>query len=273
MRCKEFYHRWEEDPNWCEKTPGAVSQINAYLDLVRDISARAEIEKDTVYEKFSERAARVVITIKDDAKRPDLLNYVIACLKRGEVITGGDLKKFTMVKEVLPLPMEKDHIVDVNKMIHKSGTIPESQKSGTETITDTIGEVSPSTDIPAPESEPWSSDVCKSGTCPDGADHVVVLSLRGPCCDLVGAPLNQLSNCPILQRKKADFRKASEIDPLTGGKFIKPAGIKVIPTRNPIVLEPSRKQWEFIEEIIKSGEFETPAEFLMALIDRAMEVT
>lgn len=106
MRCADFYKRWEQEPNWCEKTPGAVSQINSYLDLVKEIASRG-INREKVYEKFPEGAARV---IKEDDHRAELLNYVIACLNRNEKITAGDLKKFTFVKAYAPFPMEKTEV-------------------------------------------------------------------------------------------------------------------------------------------------------------------
>ena len=63
-RCVDFYRKWEKDPNWCEKTRGAVSQINSYLELVTEISSRG-IDKEVIYAKFPETAARPVISIKD----------------------------------------------------------------------------------------------------------------------------------------------------------------------------------------------------------------
>lgn len=162
MRCADFYKKWELEPNWCEKTPGAVSQINAYLDLVKEISSRG-IERQKVYENFPEGAARIIIA-KKDGGRADLLNYVIACLNRDEKITAGDLRGFTFVKAVQQLPVEK---------------LPEppAQEQGTPDI-------------------PWSCSV----PCPDGKDHTQTDKIRGKICGLLGIPCNQIARnrCPFI---------------------------------------------------------------------------
>jgi hypothetical protein len=126
MRCIDFYHKWEKDPNWCEKTKGAVTQINSYLDLVSEISSRG-IDKDIIYAKFPDGAARPVISIKDPEIRVKVLNYLCSCLNRSEKVQAGDLKnlissyegkekpekhvedrpeRFTFVNPDAPLPVE-----------------------------------------------------------------------------------------------------------------------------------------------------------------------
>jgi hypothetical protein len=90
MRCIDFYKKWEKDPNWCEKTRTAVAQINSYLDLVSEINTRG-IDKDIIYAKFPEGAARPVFKIEDPEIRVKILNYLCACLNRSEKIQAGDL--------------------------------------------------------------------------------------------------------------------------------------------------------------------------------------
>jgi len=131
------------------------------------------------------------------------------------------------------------------------------------------------------ESAPWNCGVLP---CPDGGDHIAVDKIRGKLCDLLGLPCNQLEKkrCPVLIRqqkaRETGFYPASEPfpgaivkDDLTGGTYVKPAPMKITKAPEVVSFTPSQKQYDFIQRVIKSGEFETAVEFLSELVDRAME--
>jgi hypothetical protein len=51
-RCKEFYEKWKNNPNWCQKCPTSVFRINRYIELT---------EQYPFLSQFTERALRPLI--------------------------------------------------------------------------------------------------------------------------------------------------------------------------------------------------------------------
>ena len=146
----------------------------------------------------------------------------------------------------------------------KSFTCDDLKKAGI--ITDTTGQVSPSSDIPP----------CKEGKpCPVGRNYLIIQPTLGNKCEQTGRLIRDMTVCPIRVRQaKAEelgFGPASDYDPLTGGKLIKHPPYKITKAPEVISFTPSQKQYDFIQRVIKSGEFETAVEFLSELVDRAME--
>jgi len=284
VRCADFYKKWEQEPNWCEKTPGAVSQINSYLDLVKEIASRG-LEKDLIYEKFPERAARVVTTLKNEDGRADLLNYIIACLKRDERIMGGDLKKFTMVNNAPPKTEEKLETIDVPSapiaplLKEKYGgkeqsVVKESLTTQPAHITET------NIKIPSTAGQPIKPEhgiilteaYCRAKKC----ENLKPCKERGNRieCFPAGAEPRHMNECPLAKRERlaqeGGFTPAGESDPITGGRPIKLAPVKITKAPMEILCKPSPKQQEFIERMVKSGEFETPEEVVSEALDTAM---
>lgn len=66
-RCKEFYDKWEREPNWCEKCQSAVSQIDSYLGLVRELEGEG-IDRNITFAILPETVARGILTVKDRNK-------------------------------------------------------------------------------------------------------------------------------------------------------------------------------------------------------------
>lgn len=166
VRCVDFYKKWEKDPNWCEKTKGAVSLINSYLDLVNDIHGRG-IDKEVVYVKFPETSARPVFSIKDPEIRVKIMNYICSCLNRSEKISAGDLKnlvssyegkekpekhaedrpeEFTKVNQSTPDCDVKPPIVQSGQTLAQKYGGKDGADHAPPVITDTDIKVSPSTD-------------------------------------------------------------------------------------------------------------------------------
>ncbi len=52
-RCKEFYDKWEREPNWCDKCQEAVRQIDNYLNLVKEFEDKG-VSRETTMVGLSE---------------------------------------------------------------------------------------------------------------------------------------------------------------------------------------------------------------------------
>ena len=91
-RCNDYYRKYVDDGNFCGLGPSEISRIKAYLELIDKIE-KTGIEREDAIKRFSAGAARPLIAVGDDETRIKGLNYVVACLKRGEKVTEGDLKK------------------------------------------------------------------------------------------------------------------------------------------------------------------------------------
>jgi hypothetical protein len=121
---------------------------------------------------------------------------------------------------------------------------------------------------------------CLAGQpCPDpnGQSYVKKEELtRGKVCTLWNLALNQLpgGECPILLRQKkaqeGGFTPAGDIDPTNAAKFVRMGAVKITKAPMEIQFEPSPKQQEFIERMVKTGAFETPEEVVGAALDTAM---
>ncbi len=136
-RCLAFYRRWEEEggENWCEKTPGAVSQINSYIDLVKSIEKLdPELPKDFTIVNISEGAARPIVSIKDPKVKEKVIDKVRDSLKakkkykesmvKGDLepgkITSADVKD--IIAEFVPKARIDDHLnrkLPVSKIKHE----------------------------------------------------------------------------------------------------------------------------------------------------------
>lgn len=90
--CIEYWRKWKREGNFCGLRKQDADENEAYLELVEQISGSgAKIESDIIFQKFPVGAARPLLRCKDEKVHEQGLNYVIACLKREETVTGGDL--------------------------------------------------------------------------------------------------------------------------------------------------------------------------------------
>lgn len=231
-RCPEFYAKLLKDGNFCGLSDGAISQIKGYLETVDKIASRG-VPKEQVMERFPEGAARPLLSLKDDETRLKALNYVISRLKDGEKITAGDLKssikdwlgagkcnvdkhdgnaghvskKFTNVNsptEEKPDPSGKPLSEVIAKdephgssLFHTAGEELAAKKTGI------AGEMFPDSVVKENLIAPvWTPATCKTGPCPDGKTHAAPDKVRGICCDLTGQLVNQLKDCPYLERQR-----------------------------------------------------------------------
>jgi N6-adenosine-specific RNA methylase IME4 len=95
-RCKEFYQKWERDPNWCEKCRTSVRQINKYIDLLDELESRG-ISKDVTIVSLPEGVARPLISIQDDDVRANAISSVQKAIEsQKNPITGQFSQKLSM---------------------------------------------------------------------------------------------------------------------------------------------------------------------------------
>lgn len=96
-RCKEFYDKWERDPNWCEKDPSVTSRIDSYFDLLRELKDKGA--PDLPKGKIPERAIRPLFAIKDQNHRDKAISHIISALNR-QTPNGGQYKQKLTTNDV-----------------------------------------------------------------------------------------------------------------------------------------------------------------------------
>jgi len=158
--CHDFFRKWKRDGNFCGLRKQDAREMDSYLTLVERISnEKTGLNADLVFDKFTAGAARPLIRCKDAEIETKALNYVIACLKRGENVTGGDLQAtingFMGKVPKPPAQMRtpepataKESLPDVPiKSLGQRVREDEMQQAGDNApITDTTGEVSVNSD-------------------------------------------------------------------------------------------------------------------------------
>lgn len=98
VRCAEFYERWKKDPNWCQKSPDTVNQIDHYLGLVNELE-NLGVETAAIYKKFPEGVARDILKIKDEVVRAGVIGNASGKIKRGDRVTSSDVKVWAGLEE------------------------------------------------------------------------------------------------------------------------------------------------------------------------------
>jgi len=88
--CKEFFHKFEKDGNFCGLDRSQESRINGYMEIVK-LLEKQNIPEDQIFKRFTVKAAEPLISAKDEARTKGL-NYVTSRLMDGEKITNGDLQ-------------------------------------------------------------------------------------------------------------------------------------------------------------------------------------
>lgn len=298
--CYDFFKKFKKEGNFCGLDKSQVSRLMAYLEIVEAL-VKQKIPEEQIYENFTVNAAEPLISAKGEA-HTDGMNYVTTALKGGKKVTQKDVQSSlkscstatisggsATVKPKKPpyngTPPKLDHLVDANKMVPPAPiaqTLKEKYAAGLNTVPASLSpEVKPVTAVKESLTvQPIDTKApCLAGqSCPDpsGRSYVKSEVQRGKVCELWNLPLNQLpkGECPILLRQKkaqeGGFVPAGDIDPITGGKFVKSPPIKIVKAPETILFEPSEKQWEFIQRMIKSGEMDTPEEVVSTALDYAM---
>ena len=305
-RCVSFWHKFEQEGNFCGMDPTEISRVKAYLEFVGKLNVRG-FDKDFIYEKFTAGAARPLIALKDDETRTEALNYVGNCLDRKEKITEGDLKnhiknllqkagkscsmnarseKLTNVKiPAQPAPeIEKEPqsekpiqsladrvrademkaadanqhhvnpgaICTVNPIVVDDSKRQSAFKTGAQVRAGIAGEMYPQQQEPA-DPAGWTSEVCKSGKCPNGDSYYA--TKRGECA-LCGDPIDKITLCPMLERQK---RPAVPL-----------AATRPAPTDpQTITIRCNDKRWAVLKQVQREGQADSFEDAVLWLIDEA----
>ncbi len=300
-RCVSFWHKFEQEGNFCGMDPTEISRVKAYLEFVGKLNVRG-FDKDFIYEKFTAGAARPLIALKDDETRTEALNYVGNCLDRKEKITEGDLKshirsllqkagkscsmnarseKLTNVKiPAQPVPqIEKEPqsekpiqsladrvrademraseanqqhvnpgaICTVNPIVVDDSKRQSAFRTGSQVRAGIAGEMYPQQQEPA-DPPAWTPEVCKSGKCPNGDSYYS--PKRGECA-LCGDPIDKITLCPLLERRKQQVPARAMSDPQT------------------ITIRCNDKRWAVLKQVQREGQADSFEDAVLWLIDEA----
>lgn len=122
VRCDEFYEKWEKCGNFCEKHPQTAQEINKYLDFIREIENREDIEPEvkSAMADLPERAVRPLIREKDPEIKENVIQSVRKSLKSGKDPLSGKFTKKT--------PHKKEEIPDVHLNDIKETPSPKQER-------------------------------------------------------------------------------------------------------------------------------------------------
>jgi hypothetical protein len=306
-RCPEFYEKLERDGNFCGLSPSEVTRIKAYRELVDKISKQG-IDRTLIYEHFPAGAAREITALKDDELRIKGLNYVVACLKRNEKITAGDLLK------TLEGFREESGSRSKKLPFGKKGThpTPESAKEP-RTEKPPMGQVKRPLPVERPPDAPPAplaaqlkeryapvqnpppnvanvgnvlnveKPPCQEGEpcpAPNGRDHLVRQQVLGNKCDLTGSLVRNLTVCPIIQRQRAAeangavFTSAGQVRAPADERAPRelPRSTQAAPRQ--VVITFSEKQWNILKQIQRedlADSFENAVKYLVNEAGERME--
>lgn len=93
-RCAEFYQKWEKDPNWCERTKASVANIDSYLAIVSSLSEKFNLERDVIFQNFSERQYRLVCRMEGGMREAALEKIGTVLESQPRRITTNDIHRF-----------------------------------------------------------------------------------------------------------------------------------------------------------------------------------
>jgi hypothetical protein len=289
-RCVEWYDKFERDGNFCGLSATGISQVKAYNEMRKKIAVHVP-DKAFVVENFTEGAARVLSSVKDDETRTSGMNYVIECLKRKEKVTAGDLKK-TIQGWLKPDSCPVDNPGHVSKNFANAKS-PSEQKSDPETSPQpSLAEQQAGKEEPAPATmealetpmepvaEPskktvdWSIETCRSGTCPDGQNHRIKGSKEanlGDKCALSGGFVRDQKACHYLEGQKRAAAEKPEgfVHAGTGAPSIASGLPKAQVSTNArrLVIDFNERQWQVLYLLQDDGRAETFIEAVLFLVD------
>lgn len=97
MRCADFYEKWKKDPNWCEKSPDSVREIDHYIET-HSLLVEKGCDAGAVYKMFPARVVREVLKITDPATKERVLTNAAGMIKRGDKVASSDIKTWAGIE-------------------------------------------------------------------------------------------------------------------------------------------------------------------------------
>ena len=203
--CKEFFHKYEKDGNFCGLDRSQESRINGYLGIVK-LLEKQNIPEDDIYKNLTVKACEPLIAAKDDARTKGL-NYVTSRLKDGEKITAGDLQA---TFKAWGFTSKKSGDNGHKKEIVKEEPAPESCINATTEAP------------PSPIAQTLKERYSITETPIVQIQKEEFLALPPLSKD---APMSEVLKRDAL--RLAAFTTADQYDPMTGGKFVKREPYKI----------------------------------------------
>jgi len=96
-RCLEFYRKWEELPNFCEKAERTAQEIEVYLEVVKELE-KLGVSKERSIERLSEGASRPLHGL-EDPPRGKVLALVAGAIKRDQDVSAADIRVWVAMAE------------------------------------------------------------------------------------------------------------------------------------------------------------------------------
>jgi hypothetical protein len=264
--CHDWFRKWKKEHNFCGLRPQDAKEMDQYIEISEKIAHASGKDEDFVHDHFTAGAARPLLRCKDENATTKALNYVVACIKREEDITGGDLqttidgfsgkrarKPSGSTQMRTPEPAkEPDRIVDANKPILSLAAqqaakdnpcgeacpdCPDQCKPITcddlkKAITDTTGKVSVKGDS---NLDPRMAPIIQSAIEESGERRSTVVP--------AGAPYRESDP----KYKPSPFQTAAQLmahdkDPLEVGKMFQQAAVKDI-----LITQPKTEKEMFLD--------------------------
>ena len=120
-------------------------------------------------------------------------------------------------------------------------------KTGSQVRAGIAGEMYPQQQEPA-DPPAWTPEVCKSGKCPNGDSYYA--PKRGECA-LCGDPIDKITLCPLLERRKQQVPSRATADPQT------------------ITIHCNDKRWAVLKQVQREGQADSFEDAVLWLIDEA----
>jgi hypothetical protein len=104
VRCDDFYKKWQNAGNFCEKHPDTAERIDAYLDMlpyIKEKTANSEILTDPSRPMgaiITERASRPLISLVNSEIRQRAIQQIVNIAESKKM--NGDDKPVVTTKEV-----------------------------------------------------------------------------------------------------------------------------------------------------------------------------
>lgn len=279
----------EKTPEICTMSENYRRRVDYWIGICDDIIKRG-FDRNLVFKRFPEGAARELKKAGNDAVREKALNYICSQLKRGETVTAPALKNEIKQYEGGDSPTSCPVVKRVPNGTPPTPEIDVKPKKPGYVGCYQPGEIKTTNDPPQPSlaqqqankgaaaepapAKPRIPACTRGGTCP----KMITDGTRGKVCDMLGVPVNQLpaSGCPFDSAK--GFTPASRLD--AAKPLVERPAYKIVPVqlskqeaeaaiKSVVRGYLTKAQQGIWEDIRKSGECgDTDLEIFEAMIDR-----
>ncbi len=107
VRCDDFYRKWQESGNFCEKNPCTAERIEVYLDMLPVVvnkASESEIlssNSETMGSIITERASRPLISLKNPEIRQKAIQQIVKIAEQKKIDGKKPLVTTKEVEEII----------------------------------------------------------------------------------------------------------------------------------------------------------------------------